>query len=395
MKLLSVITTMNPVSGGPAQGIRNNFPYWQQSGIAPHIVSLDTLGIEFKDEIEIVKLGSKPNMWYYSSKLLPWLVENISHYDILLVHGLWQYNGYAVYKAIKQLTKMGKRIPKVFVMTHGMLDPYFQKSKERRLKAFRNSIYWHLIEKKLINSVDGILFTCDEELQLAKTTFNDYHPKSEFNIGYGVIAPPINSKQLKITFEERCVEVKGKPYFLFISRIHPKKGVDILITAYAYLLEKFKESNVEIPLLVIAGPGIETDYGKKMLALLKANTYLKERVIFPGMLTGDAKWGAFYNSEAFILPSHQENFGIAVAESLACSKPVIITNKVNIWREIESMKGGIVTNDDLNGVTEGLIKWIEMPKAERNDMQENAFRTYKKYFTAEATSKKFVEVIKK
>lgn len=386
---------MNPVSGGPAQGIRNNFPYWQQSGIEPHIVSLDTPGVDFKDTIDIVKLGSTANKWYYSSKLIPWLVDNIGLYDVVLVHGLWQYNGFALYKAIKQLKNSGKRIPKVYVMTHGMLDPYFQKSKERRIKALRNSIYWHLIEKKLINSVDGILFTCDEELQLAKTTFNDYYPKGEFNIGYGVIAPPQSNELLKNAFYKRCPEVVKKNYFLFISRIHPKKGVDILIKAYAYLLERLEGSGIELPLLVIAGPGIDSNYGRKIIALVKMNTLLEQRVIFSGMLTEDAKWGAFYNAEAFILPSHQENFGIAVAESLACSKPVIITNKVNIWREIESMNGGIVTNDDLDGVIEGLTKWIELAETARSIMRENAFNTYKKYFTAEATSKKFVEVIKK
>jgi glycosyltransferase involved in cell wall biosynthesis len=379
---------MNPVSGGPAQGIRNNFPYWEQSGIEPHIVSLDTPNLEFDDKIDIVKLGTKANKWYYSSKLIPWLVENMPFYDVILVHGLWQYNGYAVYKAIKQLIKDGKRIPKVFVMTHGMLDPYFQKSKERRLKALRNSIYWHLIEKKLINSVDGILFTCDEELQLAKTTFNNYHPKAEFNIGYGVVQPPVNSHLLKNAFEERCAWVEGMRYFLFISRIHPKKGVDLLIKAYQRLKAN---SSLDLPKLIIAGPSLDTNYGKKMLELASND----DDIIFPGMLEGDAKWGAFYNAEVFILPSHQENFGIAVAESLACSKPVIITNKVNIWREIEGMNGGIVTNDDLDGVVEGLTKWVELPESQRTIMRENAFNTYKQYFTSEATSKKFIDVIKK
>ena len=68
------------------------------------------------------------------------------------------------------------------------------------------------------------------------------------------------------------------------------------------------------------------------------------------MLTGEAKWGAFRAAEFFVLPSHQENFGIVVAEAMALSKPLLITNKVNIWREVEIDGAGIVVDDDVKGV---------------------------------------------
>ena len=86
------------------------------------------------------------------------------------------------------------------------------------------------------------------------------------------------------------------------------------------------------------------------------------------MLQGDAKWGAFYAAEVFALPSHQENFGIAVAEALACGTPVLISNKVNIWREIAEDGVGLVEEDDLAGTTRLLERWRALSTEERMEM---------------------------
>ena len=276
-----------------------------------------------------------------------------------------------------------------------MLDPYFQHAKNRRLKAIRNTIYWHLIEKKLINSADGIFFTCDEELQLAKTTFRGYQPKKTYNIGYGIKLPPEFTKEQKTAFEHLCPAISGKKYFLFLSRIHEKKGIDLLVEAYKTITEKLHKPEIDIPLLVIVGPGLDSDYGRVIVDKVKSNNKLRQAVFFLGMLEGDAKWGAFYGCEAFVLPSHQENFGIAVAEALACSKPVLISNKVNIWQEIETGKAGIITNDDLEGTISSLSQWLNLSQNEQEQMGRAAFNTYKSHFTAKATSFKFIEVLKK
>jgi glycosyltransferase involved in cell wall biosynthesis len=102
--------------------------------------------------------------------------------------------------------------------------------------------------------------------------------------------------------------------------------------------------------LIIAGPGLETPYGQEIQNKVAASKTLRDSVYFTGMLEGSAKWGAFYHSRFFILPSHQENFGIAVIEAMACSKPVIITNQINIWREIEEGGGGFVSDDTQTGI---------------------------------------------
>lgn len=388
---------MDPSSGGPAQGIRNNILFWRKYGLEPNVLSLDDAKAEFVIKDNIIGLGATNNKWAYSAALMPWLLDNLSKYDVVLIHGLWLYHSYAVMKVIKILKKKSKvssvHIPKVYVMPHGMLDPYFQKAKDRQLKALRNIIYWYLIEKHVINNANGILFTCEEEMKLAATTFSNYKPKATENIGYGIVSPPPFSSNQASAFSKLCPALNGRPYFLFLSRIHIKKGIDILIEAYKYCYMYFKKFKVEIPALVIVGPGLDTDYGKQIFGMVNTDEMLHRSVYFTGMLQGNEKWGAIYGCELFVLPSHQENFGIAIVEAMACSKPVIITNKVNIWREIHNDNAGIVVNDDLASMIKALILWQEKSEAAKLTMATNAFSSYKVNFTAEATSKKFVSIL--
>jgi glycosyltransferase involved in cell wall biosynthesis len=101
---------------------------------------------------------------------------------------------------------------------------------------------------------------------------------------------------------------------------------------------------------------------------------------------GDAKWGALYACDAFVLPSHQENFGIAVAEALACAKPVLISDKVNIWRELAKDSCGLIKPDTLSGTTELLNGWLALKTADRAAMAVQARQTFDKRYTIQASA---------
>ena len=94
------------------------------------------------------------------------------------------------------------------------------------------------------------------------------------------------------------------------------------------------------------------------------------------MLSGDQKWGAFRSAEFFALPSHQENFGIAVAEAMALGRPVLITNKVNICREIEADGAGFVVNDDVEAITAGLHKICALSTEQRDAIGHKARQSF-------------------
>jgi len=407
MRVLHVIAEMDPKMGGVGQAVHSIIAGLANLGLVNEVVSLDPSDAPFLKgtSFKIHNPGEGKGVWCYSSALMPWFLENLDGYEAVIVHGLWRYHSHAAGKAIqyfnkrKLLDKEGKlkSAPQLFIMPHGMLDPYFQQAKGRKLKAIRNKYYWKFIERKIVNKADGLLFTSEEELRLAREPFHPYQPKKEIIVGLGVEAPTTYTPAMKQAFREKCPKLNSLPYFLFLSRIHEKKGVDTLINAYAECLKKISTAGIPgitIPNLVIAGPGLETPYGKYIETLASQTLALRESIHFTGMLAGDAKWGAFYGSQAFILPSHQENFGIAVVEALACSKPVLISEQVNIWREIESSGAGFVAPDNIEGTVSLIQKWSYLRSEEKHRMQLGARHAFDKYFAVAETACRFRDALK-
>lgn len=389
MKILRVITSMHPKSGGPCQGIRNINPYLAALGVDVEVVCTNSKEGEFQieDDFIIHKVGKGKTAYQYQPLLLKWLNERIANYDVVVVHGLWQYHNLAVYKAIKKLKDNKKAIPKVVIIPHGMMDPYFQKAPERRMKAIRNGLIWKFVEKKCLNAANAVLFTCQEEMRLAATTFKGYTPKKSINIGYGIQSPPQNKIEFEKAFQKACPAVVNKKYWLFLSRIHEKKGVDLLIRAYNTL----SKQNLALPELVIAGPN-HSDFAQKMMQLAAENP----KVHFPGMLQGAEKWGAFYGCEAYLLPSHQENFGIAIVEAMACSKAVVISKQVNIWKEIEAGNCGWILNElNEENIFDTLLQISQLTENDFIQKGNDAYKAFESNFNVKERALSLIEVLKR
>lgn len=393
LKILRVIESMDPSYGGPCQGIRNSIPELQAMGSVNEVVSIDSENSKWSvdDNFPIHRLGPGSGPWGYAQNLLPWLKAHLPDYDVVLVHGMWQYYGYAVRKAVTWLSAKGKKTPAFYIMPHGMLDPYFQKAPERKLKALRNLIFWNLVERRTVNSADGILFTCQEELELARTTFSGYIPKKEINVGYGILPPQEVTDQDLKAFKQQYAITGGEKYLLFLSRIHTKKGLFDLVKAYAAVSGKMDV----LPRLVVAGPGMDEAYGKSIRDFVESQDVLKNKVIFTGMITGKDKWAAFRGAKAFVLPSHQENFGIAVAEALASKCPVLISNKVNIWREISKGEAGLVENDTVEGTRNLLERFSRLTDKGITHMGKKAFEVYQQHFTIKQAAENLLKALKK
>ena len=386
MNILRVIPSMKPESGGICQNLRNSDSVLKELGVTSEILSFDAPQQDFlkQDTCIIHAIGPAKGPYGYCPGLKIWMQVHLDRFDAVIIDGLWQHHSFGTIRAFLDHRKRSSGNLKMYVMPHGMLDPYFQRAKSRRLKALRNYAFWKLVEHRVINEADGVLFTCQTELELARIPFAPYRPKMERNVGYGILNPPKTSVQQKLAFYEKCPAVRDKPYWLFLGRIHPKKGIDLLINAYISL----KREHPELPDLVVAGPGLETAFGA---ALLKSSSH--STIHFPGMLKAAAKWGAFYNCETFILPSHQENFGIAVVEALACGKPVLISNQVNIFKEIVDAGAGISDDDSQAGTLRLLRQWYNLSPQQKEVLQDNAIRVFKREFTMESAGKRLVEVL--
>jgi glycosyltransferase involved in cell wall biosynthesis len=403
MKLLHVISTMEPRSGGPCQGVRSLTPCIVEQGHTVEVVCLDEPNSDYlsTEDLCIHAVGKGQGAWRYHPALRPWLKQNLPRFDAVILNGLWQYPSYSLSQRAK-----GLRLPPNFVFPHGMLDPWFQRAPGRRLKAIRNWFYWKLVEQRVIARAAAVCFTCVEEMRLAREMFRPYRPQREINVGFGVTRPPRFHKGMLDALAQKCPELNGRPYFLFLGRIHPKKGVDLLIKSYAAVFHGRSSATggqelavggrppgsspnpngSPLPCLVVAGPGLETPYGQQLQKMV-SGLCPPASVLWPGMLTGDAKWGAIYNADAFALPSHQENFGIAVVESLACGTPVLISERINIWREIGEANAGLTADDTCAGAEHLFRRWANLSTAERTMMKQSALDLYENRFSIHLAAK--------
>src|SRR5205823_7688712 len=202
-------------------------------------------------------------------------------------------------------------------------------------------------------------------------------------VSYGTAAPDVDLAQAREDFFGAFPKLRDKQLLLFLGRLHEKKGCDLIIESLATIPDPMIR-------LVIAGPCADENYLARLHALA---AHTADRTMFAGMLRGNLKWGAFAAAEAFVMPSHQENFGIAVAGALACGTPVLISNKVNIWREIVNDGAGFADEDDRAGVTRLIERWMGASAAEREAMRSNARRCFERRFQIDGAIDSLLRVL--
>jgi glycosyltransferase involved in cell wall biosynthesis len=376
MRILHIIGTLSPAAGGPTESVRVLLSYGP-IGYTGEVVTLDDPAAPYLKEIPfpVHALGPTNTTYGFNAKLFPWLKANRHRFDGVVVNGLWQYCGFAAWRSLSGNT------PYV-VFTHGMLDPYFKHTFP--LKHIKKWLYWIPAEYWVLRDAYRVLFTSRAEKRLAEQSFWMHH-WNPYVVPYGASGPPPDPEALKESFFEKCPAVKGKRYLLFLGRIHRKKGCDLLIDAFA----KVAADDPELD-LVMAGPDQQQWSAKLQRTAERAG--ISHRIHWPGMVTGDAKWGAFFGCEAFVLPSHQENFGIAVAEALACGRPVLLADKVNIAEDIAEDGAGLMETDTPAGTLRLLQTWVGMSPQEKQDMAVRAYQCYHRRYDMKENAKAIIRL---
>ena len=366
LKLLSIIRSLNPSGGGPMEGIRQITPHLAALGVTTTVASLDPPDAPWLQDqpFEAIGLGPVPNGYGYHRGLPARIRGLAQQHAAVIIQGIWQYHAYATWRALR-----GSGVP-YFVYTHGMLDPWFKRSYP--LKHLKKWAYWPWADYRVLRDATAVLFTTEQERLLARQSFWLYEA-NEVVVGYGTSAPPDDAESQRAAFLERFPQLRGQRLLLFLSRIHPKKGVDLLIEAFAAVAHADPRLR-----LVIAGPdqvGSQAGLQQRAAAL-----GIPDRLTWPGMLSGELKWGAFRCAELFCLPSHQENFGIVVAEALACGLPVAIAEPVNISAEVAAAGAGLVHADTVAGTTKALRQWLALPMEEKKQMGLRAEQLFRERF---------------
>jgi glycosyltransferase involved in cell wall biosynthesis len=313
----------------------------------------------------------------YSPRLVPWLRAHARDYDAIIVNGLWNYTAFGASRGLR-----GAGVP-YFVFTHGMLDPWFKKTYP--IKNIAKQIFWWFSEGPLLHGAHAVLFTTEEERVTAKGAFWPYR-LAERVVGYGTADASGEPAAQIEAFLTAFPHLRGRRFLLFLGRIHPKKGCDLLISAFARHAAQYPDLD-----LVIAGP--DQIGWRATLETLAQREGVADRVLWPGMLRGDLKWGAFRAADAFVLPSHQENFGVVVAEALACGKPVLISDKVNIWREVEAAGAGLAAPDDIENVQDLLGRFLRSSEEARSRMCSAARQCFLDEFEIERAATELLRAI--
>lgn len=372
LRILHVIYSLSLKHGGPPEGLRQLAEGYRQEGIHLEVASLDGPDEAFLKEIPFIThaLGPVNSVYGYSPRLLPWLRAHIEDYDALVINGIWQYHSLAAWRAARG------RLPYALFI-HGALDPWFKK--RYPLKHLKKLLYWRTLQYPVLRDALAVLFTTQTEKEQAMLSFR-LNRWNGVVVPYGTNPPTGDPVSQAEAFFSACPDLRNRRFLLFMARIHEKKGCDLLIDAFSRVASTTPDLH-----LVLAGP--DQVGWKAALEKQAQRLGVSDRVHWPGLLQKDAKWGAFRAAEAFILPSHQENFGIAVAEALACGKPVLISNKVNIWQDVVADGAGIVDEDTAEGTHRLLMKWLDLPDDKRLEMSQRAFACFTKRYSMRAAAK--------
>lgn len=384
-RILHTISSVNPAGGGPIEGLKQLAAVNIRQGHKVEVVSLDDPESPWVRScpVRCHAMGPASTIYHYSQRFVPWLREHQHEYDVVIVNGLWQYASFGVWRALRNTPTP------YFVFTHGMLDPWFKR--RYPMKHLKKWLYWPWAEYRVLRDARAVLFTCEEERRLARQSFWLYKSK-ELVVNFGTSAPTGNPETQRALFLQRFPHLRDKRCLLFLGRVHEKKGPDLLFRAFAALLTRLPANQRRDLHLIMAGPD-EHAFGREMKALV-ASLGIAERVTWTGMVSGDMKWGAFHASDAFVLTSHQENFGIAVVEALACGVPVLITSQVNIWREIRQAGAGFVESDDCAGAERLLEQWIHVDGALWQHMRSAARKVFAERFVIDRAADSFISAMR-
>ena len=341
MKTLQIIPSISLIYGGPSQMVLGLAPALAKAGVEVTILTTDSngdngqkpldvpLNIPIKqDGYEVIYFRCAPFRRYkFSIDLLKFLKNNAQYFDIAHIHALFSPISSAAAIVCRQ-----QSLPYI-LRPLGTLDPSDLRKKEQ-LKQ----LYVALLERRNLAGASGIHFTSEQE---AKISSRFGVSTKDLVIPLGVIPPENNTENIRNKFGID----NDKPVILFMSRIDPKKGLELLIPA----LQKLSIQGLDFH-FVLAGTNPQDPIYEQKIRSEIENSQLKSHTTITGFVTGEAKISLLQTADLFVLPSYYENFGIAVAEAMVAGTPVVISDQVHIYQQVLDSESGWVGTTDVESI---------------------------------------------
>ncbi|MBZ8178505.1 hormogonium polysaccharide biosynthesis glycosyltransferase HpsP [Oscillatoria salina] len=352
MRVLQIVPSVSLVYGGPSQMVLGLSKALAAEGVEVTLLTTNSNGDAgqppldvplqqplSQDGYKIIYFRCSPFRRYkFSLDLLGWLANNAKAYNLAHIHALFS----PISTAAATVARI-KKLPYI-MRPLGTLDPA-DLQKKRQLKQ----IYGQLLEKPNLANAAAVHFTSEQERQISERFGAQTR---DLVIPLGVELPP-NLPELGTTRKQLGIAAE-KPLILYMSRLDPKKGLDLLIPA----LERLLREGVDFHFVLAGGNPQNPDYERKIREQIKASQ-LANWTTITGFVTGEKKLGLLQDADLFVLPSYYENFGIAVAEAMAAATPVVISDQVHIWQEVQEAEAGWVTKCNIDSLTKTIKSAIE------------------------------------
>lgn len=357
MKILQIVPSISLVYGGPSQMVLGLAPALAKEGVKVTVLTTDSNGDTGQkpldvplnvpipqDGYEIIYFRCAPFRRYkFSLDLLKWLKTHAREFDLAHIHALFSPVSSAAAFVCSQ-----EKLPYI-LRPLGTLDPA-DLLKKKQLKK----LYVEIIERRNLAKAAAIHFTSVQE---AKVSEKFGANTRDLVIPLGVIPPQSASENVKNFISRKLGIPENIPWIIFMSRLDPKKGLNLLIPA----LEKLLESGNNFHFILSGASPQDPDFEQKIKDQI-AISPLNSHTTITGFVTGELKTSLLQAADLFVLPSYYENFGIAVAEAMVAGKPVVISDQVHIWEQVRDSESGWVGTTDVESLVNLLQAALQNPQ---------------------------------
>ena len=234
MRLLRVIRSTDPESGGPIEALTRTSEILIREGHDVEVVSLESEDVAARRMLPfpVIGLGRGLGKYGYNFRLAPWIVQNVGRFDAVVLHGLWNYSSLGSWRGLRRCN-----VP-YFIFPHGMMDPWFRDAYP--IKHMAKQLFWLFGEGRVLRDAEAVFFTSEEERVRARDVFRGFSYKERVVL-YGTAGPKGDPEFESAAFLSAFPGLKGRRFLIFISRIHPKKGCDLLVRAFAETIAEVPE----------------------------------------------------------------------------------------------------------------------------------------------------------
>ncbi len=347
MRILHVIPSIAAVHGGPSRAVREMAGAVLALGHEVEIATTDdegpglrgTVGEALEDGVMVRRFAKQTDFYKVSRPLGWWLEQRVRGYDVVHIHALFSHTSIIAARIARR-----NGVPYI-LRPLGVLGRYGREKRRPFLKGL--SLRW--VEGPLLRDAAAIHYTSSaEQLEAEEGGVR----------GRAVILPlgiPAVVRGDAALFVERFGGSEDEARVLFLSRLDPKKGIEVLLQAWAMVRSPAR--------LIIAGDGAPAYVAQLKSAAERAG--VAERVVWTGQLEGELKTAAFAAASVFVLPSYSENFGIAAVEALSAGVPVILSEGVAVSREVAAAGAGVVVRPEPRMLAAAIEKLLAEPDEAR------------------------------